>query len=130
MIVLDASAVIELVVGTQRGRQVASRISDPKLSLHAPHLLDLEVVHVLRRYERSRDLSSAEAGEALRNFQQLDIERHAHEPYVQRIWSLRRNNTAYDAMYLALAEVLDATLVTCDAKLFRSRSGLKIQLIS
>lgn len=120
MIVLDASAIIELLLGTARGRAVAARIEDPAVGLHVPHLLDLEVAQVLRRYLRDGELEAAAAAEALADLRSLDLERHSHEPLLDRIWALRANMTAYDAAYLALAEALDATLLTCDARLARS----------
>lgn len=120
MIVLDASAIVELLLGTVPGRAVAARIEDPAVGLHVPHLLDLEVVQVLRRYLREGEIEAASASNALAELRSLDLERHAHEPLLDRIWALRANLTAYDAAYLALAEALDATLVTCDARLARA----------
>lgn len=93
------------------------RISDPWISLHSPELLDLEVLHVLRRYERTGAVSSTRAGEAYRNFLDLDVRRHGHEPLLSRIWSRRHNLTAYDAAYVTLAEILDAPLLTTDRHL-------------
>ena len=57
---------------------------------------------------------------ALEDFRALDLTRHAHEPQLGRVWELRRNLSAYDAVYLALAEALDSRLVTCDARLARA----------
>ncbi|WP_420616240.1 type II toxin-antitoxin system VapC family toxin [Candidatus Palauibacter sp.] len=115
--VLDASAVVELVVGTRSGARIMQRISDPGISLHSPELLDLEVLHVLRRYERTGAVSSTRAGEAYRNLLDLDVRRHGHEPLLSRIWSRRHNLTAYDAAYVTLAEILDAPLLTTDRRL-------------
>ena len=115
--VLDASAVVELVLGTRSAAQIMQRISDPGISLHSPELLDLEVLHVLRRYERTGEVSSTRAGEAYRNFLDLDVQRHGHEPLLSRIWSRRHNLTAYDAAYVTLAEILDAPLLTTDRRL-------------
>jgi predicted nucleic acid-binding protein len=120
VIVLDASAIFELVTRTARGSVVARRIADPEVALHAPHLVDLEVVQTLRRYERSAELDEGQAAEALRAFMDLDLERHEHAPLLARVWHLRENLTAYDAAYVALAEALDAKLVTCDARLARA----------
>lgn len=120
MIVLDASALVELLLGTARGRAVAARIADPGLGLHAPHLVDVEVAQALRRYALEGDLDAAAAARALDDLRALDLERHAHEPLLDRVWELRQNLTAYDAVYVALAEVLDAPLLSCDARLARA----------
>lgn len=129
MIVLDASAVLELLLQTPTGARVARRIGAPDESLHVPHLLDLEVAQVLRRYEAAGTLSPAEAEQALADLSDLDINRYAHDPFLSRIWELRRNLTAYDACYVTLAEVLDAPLLTCDARLSRSSGhGAVIEL--
>lgn len=120
MIVLDASAVVELVLGTSAGRRVADRIADPAVGLHVPHLIDIEFVQALRRLVRDREIDAEEAAAALEHFRALDLQRHAHEPYLDRVWALRQNLSAYDAIYVALAEVLDGALVTCDARLARS----------
>jgi predicted nucleic acid-binding protein len=120
MIVLDASALVELLLGTERGRFIAARIADPGLGLHAPHLADVEIAQALRRYVREGDLEPDSAKSALEDLRSLDLERHAHEPLLDRVWALRQNLTAYDAVYVALAEALDTTLLTCDAKLARA----------
>lgn len=119
MIVLDASAIVELLLGTLRGRAVAARIADPSVGLHVPHLADIEVAQAIRRYEREGELDPEQGSAVIAMLRELDLERHAHEPLLPRVWTLRGTLTAYDAVYVALAEVLDATLVTCDAKLAR-----------
>ena len=120
MMVLDASALVELLLGSVRGQAVASRISEPSLSLHVPHLADVEVAQALRRYVRDGQLDAREAGAALEDLRSLDLERHGHEPLLDRVWALRQNLTAYDAVYVALAEALEAKLLTCDGRLARS----------
>lgn len=120
MIVLDASAAIELVLRTPRAERIAERALDPKERLNAPHLIDIEVAQVLRRLSQAREISAARAQAALEDFQALVVDRHAHPPLVKRIWSLRSALTAYDAAYVALAEALEAPLVTCDRKLARA----------
>jgi predicted nucleic acid-binding protein len=120
MIVLDASVLLELALGTPRGQRIAGMIQDPTIGLHAPHLVDIEVMQVLRRLERSGEINNATAKQAIRGVLELDIERHAHVDLLDRVWQLRKNATAYDAVYLALAEALDATLLTCDKRLARS----------
>ena len=108
MIVLDASALVELIRDTPTGQVVAARIADPAEGLHAPHLADIEVVQALRRYVREGDLDAEAAAVALDDLRALDLQRHAHEPLLGRVWDLRENLTAYDAVYVALPEVLDA----------------------
>ena len=130
MSVLDASAVIELLLNTKTGRGVAERIDDPATDLHAPHLLDVEVVQVLRRYARDGSLTPGEVVATLDDLRALDIERHGHEALLDRVWALRENLTAYDAVYVALAEALDTTLLTCDRRLARAPGlGKRITLV-
>lgn len=117
MIVLDASAVVELLLNTPTGARVASRIGDPRLSLHAPHLIDLEVAQAMRRYASTGFLETDRAVRALTRLRELDLERWSHEPFLSRIWKLRENLTAYDGAYVALAEALDAPLVTLDRRI-------------
>ncbi len=115
--VLDASAVVELVLGTRSGARIMQRIFDPGISLHGPELLDLEVLHVLRRYERTGAVSPNRADEAYRNLLDLDVRRHGHEPLLSRVWRRRHNLTAYDAAYVTLAEILEAPLLTTNRRL-------------
>jgi len=116
VIVIDASALVELLVGgTPRAHLVAVRIR--RETLHAPHLIDLEVVSVLRSLEARQVLSAPDASRATGDLVALAMSRYPHEPLVARIWQLRGNLTAYDACYVALAESLGVPLVTCDAKL-------------
>lgn len=120
MIVLDASALIELLLHTEAGVLVADRILDPTVRLHTPHLADVEVAQALRRYVRSGEIEAEVATQALAQLRALDLERHPHIPLLERIWELRDNITAYDATYVALAERLEATLLTCDGRLSRA----------
>lgn len=117
MIVADASAVLELLLRTSAADTIAARLLDPEESLQAPHLLDLEVAQVIRRYWRSGQITAERAAEALGDFADMRIERHPHEPLLARVWELRHNLTAYDAAYVALAEALGAVLITRDARL-------------
>ena len=130
MIVLDASAVIELLLGTEQGRVIADRIADPTLGLHAPHLVDVEVAQALRRLVECGELDQHDAACAIEDLRALDLERHAHEPLLDRIWALRKNLTAYDATYVALAEALDAIVLTCDGRLARTPgTGKRVELV-
>jgi predicted nucleic acid-binding protein len=129
MIVLDASAVVELVLGSERGATVRARIQRPDETLHAPHLLDVEVASVLRRYQLSGQLPAEDGREALADLAGLDIVRYPHDPLLPRVWDLRAFVTAYDAVYLALAEVLEAPLLTLDRRLARARGhGARIEV--
>ena len=125
MMVLDASTVVELLLGTETGRSIAARIADPTLALHVPHLLDVEVAQALRRYVREGALDADSAAAALEDLRSLDLERHGHEPLLDRVWALRDNLTAYDAVYVAIAEALDCTLLTCDGRLARAPGLLR-----
>ena len=123
--VLDASALVELLLHTPTGRAVALRIADPAVSLHVPHLTDVEVAQALRRYTQDGELNAAAAAVPIEDLRALDLQRHAHEPLLDRVWELRHNLTAYDAVYLALAEVLDVKLLTCDGRLARAPGALR-----
>jgi len=116
LIVVDASALLEFLLQTGAAAAVEERVFGGE-TLHAPHLLDLEVTQVLRRYERSGELDARRGREALEDLAAMRIERYPHFPFLERVWSLRANATAYDACYLALAEALDAPLLTTDRRL-------------
>ncbi|MFN8098539.1 MAG: type II toxin-antitoxin system VapC family toxin [Dermatophilaceae bacterium] len=120
MIIVDASAMVEALVG----RDVDARLLDVLTGeVHAPHLLDVEVLSVVRGLVLGRKLSPARAEEARIEHFSFGIVRHGIEPIAGRVWELRRQFTAYDAVYLALAEALDAPLHTCDAKLASGHSA-------
>ena len=118
--VLDASVVVELVLGTEIGTHVRRRLSDPQISLHSPELVDLEVLNVLRRYVNVGAAEPARAAAALCRLNELDLQRHRHGPMRERIWAWRANLSAYDAAYVALAEFMDAPLLTTDGRLARA----------
>ncbi|HYN03757.1 MAG TPA: type II toxin-antitoxin system VapC family toxin [Vicinamibacteria bacterium] len=131
MIVLDASALVELLLGTSLGRTIAERIANPAAGLHMPHLADVEVVQALRRYVREGELDAGSAALALDDLRALDVQRHSHEPLLDRVWALRENLTAYDAVYVALAEALETTLLTCDGRLARAPGmARRVELVS
>lgn len=115
MSVVDASVVVEVLLGTARGRALMERlINEP---MDAPELLDVEVASVLRRLVREGRVS-AERGEiALLQLAQLDVRRHGHRPLLPRIWALRGHITAYDAAYVALAEGLGTRMLSLDTRL-------------
>jgi predicted nucleic acid-binding protein len=105
--VLDASVVIEWLL----------QISSSGEKLYAPYLVDVEVCQVLRRYVSHEILDAHRAAEALHDLTDLRMYRYPHLPLLQRAWELRNHLTAHDAMYVALAEALDAILLTRDGKL-------------
>lgn len=117
MIVLDASAAIDWLLQTPTGLRVEQRIFSRSESIHAPHLLDLEVAQVLRRLVFQKTISPGRADEAVRDLLDLRIVRFPHLPLLPRIWQYRDNLSAYDAAYVVLAETLRVPLVTCDSKL-------------
>ena len=117
MIVLDASVVLELLLRTPAGLEVERRISAPEETLHAPHIIDVEVAHVLRRYALGGHIEEYRAREAVDDLRALDVRRYAHDLLLDRIWALRDNASAHDAAYLALAEGLGAPLLTRDRAL-------------
>jgi predicted nucleic acid-binding protein len=117
MMVIDASVVVEMFLRSDAGVALEERILEGDDPLHAPHLLDVEVAHVLRRCAAHGDIDARHGREALADLASMSIERHGHHPLLERIWQLRHNLTAYDAAYLALAERLDAPLLTLDSRL-------------
>jgi len=120
MIVLDASAAVELLGDTPAGKRIVVRLASEGV-LHAPHLLDLEVASAFRRQSALGALEAERVVQALVLHQKLRIMRHPHYPYLDRIWDLRNNFSAYDACYLALTEALGATLLTRDKALASAR---------
>jgi predicted nucleic acid-binding protein len=122
VIVLDASAAIDWLLQTTAGQRIDQRIFSHNESLHAPHLLDLEVAQVLRRLVREGAVSAHRADQAIEDLLDLRITRYLHFVLLPRIWQLRNNFSAYDAAYVALAERLGARLLTRDARL-ASTSG-------
>ena len=117
MIVVDASAVIEVLLRTPTGAAVQDILFRTDETIHAPAFIDLEVAQVLRRYVLRGEMTEPRARASLELLVAFPMERYPHEPLVRRIWALRESMTAYDAAYVALAEGLRAPLLTCDAKL-------------
>ena len=117
MIAVDASAILEVLLHTDRGVRIEDRLLSRGESLHAPHLLDVEVAQVLRRYAAAGNVTSERGLQALTDLGDFPIHRYPHDVLLPRIWELRHNVTAYDGAYLALAEALAAPLVTCDGRL-------------
>jgi predicted nucleic acid-binding protein len=120
VIVLDASALLEFLLQTPLGTRVEARVFRDEDELHAPHLADVEVTQGLRRLVRAGEVAPDRAAEAIADLADLDLHRHPHLDLLTRAWKLRENVTAYDAMYVALAEALDAPIITCDAPLAKA----------
>jgi predicted nucleic acid-binding protein len=120
VIVVDASAVLELLLRGPAWQAVALRIASEEEDLHAPHLLDLEVAQVLRRHAQAGAIDEERGRQALEDLADLDVARHPHDLFLPRIWELRARVTAYDAAYVALAEALAAPLLTLDRRLARA----------
>jgi predicted nucleic acid-binding protein len=116
MMVLDASSAVEWLLGTALGEQVDRFIGNQR-TVHAPYLLDVEVLQAVRRLTLAGKLTLFRAAAVVDDLEGLRVKRYPHDDLRRRIWSLRANISAYDATYIALAEALDAPLVTCDKKL-------------
>ena len=117
MIVLDASAAIELLLNAPLAPRISGLVFRAGESMHAPHLIDIEVAQVLRRFARLGEIGSQRAEQALEDLADLPLARYPHSMLLPAVWALRENATAYDAAYLVLAEALGATLLTCDTAL-------------
>lgn len=116
MAVLDASALVEYLAGGEHSEQVRERILSERQSLWAPHLIDAEIGHVLRRAVAIGEVGTARARRALDTLASMPLRRAEHRPLLPRAWQLRANSTFYDALYIALAERLATSLVTLDAR--------------
>lgn len=123
MLVVDASALAELLLGRRAAGRVAEHLAEHEFDLHAPHLIDLEVLSALRRVVASGNATHGRGDEAVADFLDLPIERYPHDVLVPRAWQLRENFSPYDAAYVSLAEFLTAEpvpLLTADARLGRA----------
>ena len=116
MLVIDTSAVLEALAAHDPAPGLVERLADDG-DLHGPHLIDTEVLHALRRMTMYGTISDERATDARSDFAELTLVRYPHQPLGDRIWDLRHNLTAYDATFVALAETLNAPLITCDAGL-------------
>ena len=114
---VDASALLEALLRTPAAPAVEERLFDAGHTLHAPHLIDVEVAQVLRRYAATGQIDPARCRDALNDFSDFPLHRYPHDLLLPRVWELRHNLTAYDAVYVALAEALDAPLLTRDRRL-------------
>lgn len=122
-LVVDASAVVDLLLAHRQAPAIAGALSDHGYDLRAPHLVDIEVTSALRRVAASGAISTERAERALTQLRRLPIRRYPHGPLLRRVWQLRDVVTAYDASYLALAELLrpgGCPVLTTDAPFARA----------
>jgi len=117
LIVVDASPVVELLLRTPAAPSIQARMFDSHRELHAPHLIDIEVTQVLRRYVLAGELDAEHGQTLVADLALFPLQRHPHHFLLRRVCDLRNNLSAYDATYLALAEALDAALLTDDKRL-------------
>lgn len=127
MIVIDASAMVEALVGRDVDDDLLDLLAG---DIAAPHLLDVEVVSALRGLDRGGKLAGSAAEQALRDHFALDITRHEMLPLAERVWHLRHQFSSHDACYLALAEALEVPLLTCDSKLDRPGHRARTVVVS
>jgi predicted nucleic acid-binding protein len=115
-LIVDASALYEALTGTDRAPAIRERmiVAD---ELAAPHVIDVEVLGIVRRDEQRRHLDATAARQAVEDLAAWPALRYDHRPFFARAWALRSNVRTWDAMYVALAEALDGTLLTTDARL-------------
>jgi predicted nucleic acid-binding protein len=128
VLVVDTSAVLDAIAADESAPGLIARLSDDG-DLHAPHLVDVEVLDALRRMTMRGEISDDRAADARSDYADTALLRYPHKPLADRIWELRHNLSAYDAAFVALAEALGAPLVTCDARLASARGhGAAIEL--
>lgn len=130
MIVVDASALVEVLIRSSATASVEDFLVRNRDGLHAPHLLDIECTHVIRHYVQLGIMQSHHARISISGLQDFRLIRHSHVPLLGRVWELRASLTAYDAVYVALAESLGAPLLTRDKRLARSAAAyVQMQLV-
>jgi predicted nucleic acid-binding protein len=117
VIVGDASALVDVLMRVGGADAIEARLLNSGLTLHVPHLIDAEVAHAIRRHAATGAIDAERGRDLLADFADLPLWRHAHDWLLPRVWELRHNLTAYDAIYVALAEALDAPLLTRDRRL-------------
>jgi predicted nucleic acid-binding protein len=123
VIVVDASAVVDLLLNTDRARDVAVAL-DSAGEIHAPELIEPEVLSAVRRWLSRRWITHEAADRAVARLGELAMVRHRHAVLRPSVWSLRDRCTTYDACYVALAQLLDARLLTTDERLASAAEGL------
>lgn len=123
MIVVDASALIETLLRTPAADAVDAWLFRPQQTVHAPHLIDVEVAQVIRRYARLGEIDAERGRTTLVDLNDFPLRRYPHALFLSRIWAMRHTLTAYDAAYVALAEALEARLLTRDRRLAAAATG-------
>ena len=126
MIVVDASALVDYLALARANPALVERLTSSR-DFHAPHLVDVEVAHALQRLTRRGEIGADRAADVRLDLSSLPIRRYPHLPLLERAWELHDNVSAYDAMYVALAELLDVPLVTSDSSLARA-TGVRAQI--
>jgi predicted nucleic acid-binding protein len=126
VIVVDTSAVLAVLAGRTPDGALVQRLTDDG-DLHAPHLIDIEILQALRGLVRGGKLSLDRADDVRTDVADLTITRYGHEPLANRVWALRENLTAYDSVFVALSEALEVPLITCDARL-ADAPGIAVEL--
>jgi predicted nucleic acid-binding protein len=120
MLVVDASALTELVLRRPAAARIRTHLIQHEM--HAPHLLDIEVISAVRRLLSHGRVTERRASAAVSAFLNLRVDRYPHSILGRRVWDLRENFSPYDAIYLALAEKLSdgVPLLTVDARFARA----------
>jgi len=119
MIVIDASALADILAPTPAGDRLGGLLETENTTLHSPSLVDAEAASALRGLERAQDISPSAARAALSDLRDFGLVRHPYQPFLDRAWELH-NFTVYDALYPALAEALGAVLLTTDGRLAKA----------
>lgn len=119
MLIVDAGCLYEIVAGTPRAESIRGRLATDE-DQAAPHLIDVEVLGIIRREELRGGVDAVAAARAVDELRSWPGERFAHRGFIPRVWELRHNVRGWDAFYVALAEVFDATLLTLDGRLART----------
>lgn len=130
MIVVDASALLEVLLRTPDAHGVEERLFNQRETLHAPHLIDVEIARVIRRYATKKEIDGKTGGAALDSLAMFPLHRYPHDLLLPRVWELRNNISAHDAVYVSLAEALGAPLLTRDRRLAATAGHrAKIELV-
>jgi predicted nucleic acid-binding protein len=128
VVILDASAAVYILLNLLPNRAARIRERLRGEQLNAPHLIDIEVAQAVRRLVRVGDVTEAAGAFALLNLANMAIDRYPHFPFLGSIWDMRNNRTAYDAAYVALAELLDVPLITADARMAATPAAVAIEV--